>query len=317
MSLLPLLILGVAQAADTSPPAWPEGAWLQVGKSQVLYDQPATSEAELLRREREIHLDLIWPEAQDDAGVVEYRVFYDQQELTRLPGGTLRWSSRVQDGTENWAVVPVDAAGNHGPRLEGRVDHVVSHDPSDSSQVLLIGILGSSGSEASVTDVFASNPEFDAALHAALDAALADGSIAVASEGGLQEAAQDDAPPNLSIRIGHRGSTQAFFERTLRYLEDGAPTWTTDDGDRKLSVQLAFHDSQGHRAWTVEVHTQPIGDGSRLSRQALTDPMSERSLGSCAVDTDYTTTGGLWVEVGTDPKGGQPQSVCERAAVPR
>jgi hypothetical protein len=312
LSLVFLLLLGAATAADTVPPAWPEGAWLQVGKDQALYDSPATTDAELRRREDEVQLSLYWPAATDDQGVVAYRIFYDQQELAQVAGDVQVWGARVQDGTENWAVVPVDAAGNEGPRLEGRVDRLVPYDPDDRSLVLLMGIRGDPVSTERMEDVFADEDEPLVDLAAAFTAL---GGGATASDG--PAAAIRVGPDNLSIRLGHRGEPEAFFTQATKYLGHGEPSWHVRDGPRELLVLLRREQPQGVEAWVVEVHTQPMGDGSRLSRQVMSDPLSATSLGSCAVDTDYERTGGLWIEIGVDPRGGAPTGPCERAAVPR
>lgn len=249
MSPIVLLFLGTALAADTTPPTWPEGAWLQVGKDQALYDSPAATEAELRRRDSEVKLSLYWPTATDDQGVVAYHIFYDQQERSRVAGDVRTWGARVQDGTENWAVVPVDAAGNRGPRLEGRVDRVVPYDPDDGSLVLMVGIRGDGGG--AVGDVLLDDPEFTAALDAALSNAVASGAIAVATPEPAEatrtqpDAALCDAALRTVERFHDHGNTPM---RTIS-VEACVQAFSEDHQPSDLAALACFAAADSDEAW--------------------------------------------------------------------
>ena len=299
MTFATLLIAAAVHAADTAPPTWPAEARLMVDMRELLYDSPATTEAELLRRQRQVGVDLSWPAAEDDAGVVEYRVFHGEQERARLAGDARSWSAEVRDEPRDLTVVAIDADGNRSEALEGELWFPKPPGDGDTAMLMLLGTRGDGGSAGAGASLFADSSE----LHAALDAALLDGVVT--------------GPPTISVRVGRQGDPAALFERFASFHGDHAPAWTAHDGERELSIQLSASESQGRDIWSVEVHTVPVGPDSRLSRQSMIDPLSDRSLGSCAVDTDYQTTGGLWVEVGIDPRGGAPLSICQQAAVPR
>ncbi|MCB9778579.1 MAG: hypothetical protein H6742_08465 [Alphaproteobacteria bacterium] len=111
--LLALSLLSPAQAA----PTWPDGAVLLVDTTQLLYDEPATTEAELLAREGMVGIDPRWPQAQGAAG---YLVLVAGKQVAELPSSARTWSGKARVG-QQVAVLAVDAAGEAAPVLKARV----------------------------------------------------------------------------------------------------------------------------------------------------------------------------------------------------
>ncbi len=320
MTLPFLLLATLAQAADTSPPSWPDQARLIIDQTQILYDSPATTEAELLRREREVRLDLRWPAAQDDGGVVAYRVFHGDRQRAWLGGDQQAWGGVVPDQPAAWVVIPVDAAGNEGAPLAARFERMDSAALESSGTLLYIGTLGSSD-DGTVADLFAEGSLSSESLDTLFADAIASGAIAVApaDEGGsgLGLVTTDDGPDTISIRIGHRGQLGAFYEASLRWEGEEERELFVRDGDLRLRVTLEATRERDEVLWNVGVETMSSGARTQLSHQRIANPLSEASLGSCSVDSDYQTTGDLWIEIGVDPRGGQPAQKCTGVAQER
>lgn len=134
------LLLALLLGADHSPPAWPARAQLVVGTWQLVFDAPATTEAELLRREGRYGFSVGWPAV---SGVISWRVFREQQLIATLGAearsfkgetrGTARYSVEGCTGTQVCtsrltATVSFDEPGEAGV-VGGFVGGVVSDQP--------------------------------------------------------------------------------------------------------------------------------------------------------------------------------------------
>ncbi len=306
------LMAAATLAADTTPPTWPDQAWLEVGEDEALYDHPATTEAELAERWRQAQLHLYWPAAQDDTGVTGYRVLRGEQVMATVDGETRTWGVLTERSGPPWSVVPLDAAGLEGPPLVGILAvqpvRATAAGLESGLQLLLVGTLGGSVRGEDFDDVMS-----DEAL-AGLDAIFssATGVTAASITESSITAPPTNAGPNVAIRVGRKGERIAVLERSFHWQAAYPIVWMLEVDGRDLKLQLAPEQQDGTPAWSLELHTWPEDDHSQLSRQVVLDPLSDQSLGSCALETDYRHTGGLWVEWGIDPRGGDPHEACER-----
>lgn len=297
MLTLILLALSPTLAEDDRGPSWPNGAALQVQEAA-----PSGGSS------TEVQLTLTWPAAQDASGVAEYWVFQEQVEHARLNSDTLTWSGSVPPYPPRLTIIAVDSAGNISTRLTSRfavseaniaVPEADPVEPADESNELLAALVqegqdseqlpaGAAGSEASSGTI----------TYAVVEDTLP--SLASVEEG----------PPNLSLRVGRQGQDETLLDVQFEYLQDGRPSYYLRDGERRMELQLSYEERGSATLWRVELYAQPISRASRLSRLTVRDPLGAESTGACARDTDYDKTGGLWVEVGVDPKGGDPLGAC-------
>ena len=106
------------EPADVTPPTWPPDAVVLESYHEILYDSPASTEAELRQRDREHGVGLDWPAATDDspAGVAYYLLMDGDAELARVTDETrYSWTATTERGTTT--IIAVDAAGNRSEPL--------------------------------------------------------------------------------------------------------------------------------------------------------------------------------------------------------
>jgi hypothetical protein len=297
MFAIMLLALTASWAQEDRGPTWPDGATLQVAEAAPSGE--ATTD---------VQVSLSWPAAQDDSGVIGYWLYQQRTELARLDADTLTWSGSVPPYPPRLTVIAVDAAGNMSVGLSSLFE------------------VSEANFAPPLTDIAASSGAGDAALGSLIqageayeqpsaDAAFYDASSPRARSGAAESsfpgaASVEEGPPNLSIRVGRQGEEGTLLDIQFEYLEDGRPSYYLRDGDRRMELQLSHEERGGGKLWRVELYAQPISRSSRLSRLTVRDPLGPESTGACVRDTDYEKTGGLWVEVGVDPKGGDPVGSC-------
>ncbi len=309
-----LVALGTALAADTQPPSWPDGAWLEVAEDEALFPLPARTEAELAERERVVQLHLRWPAARDHVGVAAYHLYRCTSEAAVVGAEQRSWEAMLLEGCEDWSVVPVDDAGNRGSPLQGKLVRL----PDARQGPVMVKLIGTrGGAEGSVEDVFADG--LDEQAIAELDAAFAEiGGIAVAKDPELDEGSElrdfvsEPPSPMVTVRVGLEGEQEAAFERTLSYCGDRGMVWMFEIDGQDLVLRLLANNGGASPEWSLELATLPHDDEERLSLMTLPDPLGEHSLGACARERDFRRTGGLWVSWGVDPRGGDPYEPCRK-----
>ncbi len=300
MLAIMLLALSSSWAQDDRGPTWPDGAALQV--TEAAPDGEATTD---------VRVSLTWPDAKDDSGVVGYWLYQQGTELARLDADTLTWSGSVPPYPPRLTIIAVDAAGNMSTRLSSLFEvseanfapPVADTAGPSSERDEALGSLIQADEELEQTS--------EEVVHYDASSPRAESGTAEASFPGLASA--EEGPPNLSIRVGRQGEDATLLDIQFEYLEDGRPSYYLRDGERRMELQLFHEERGGGKLWRVELHAQPIGRSSRLSRLTIRDPLSPESNGACVRDTDYDKTGGLWIEVGVDPKGGDPIGSCAAA----
>lgn len=136
---------GAGGGGSEDVPNWPEGGWLSVGTTQLLYDRPAQTTEELLRRDGLHGVSLHWPEAEDDGRIVAYRVLREGVLVATVPASERRVFEAEVKGEITWSVVAVDDAGQASEPLSATS---VYRDPFTGTGTL-VGqvsvVLGSEG----------------------------------------------------------------------------------------------------------------------------------------------------------------------------
>ncbi len=143
-SSLLLLLGGMSVALADTAPSWPEGEAVSVSTHQLLYDEPAKTEAELLRRQGRYGVALWLPQPVEDGKVVQIRVYADGVMVGAIPGdGDPLVYEGEGKGTVDWAFEPVDDAGQVGPKLTASTEYM---DPFEAAVGGgSVAVLGGSG----------------------------------------------------------------------------------------------------------------------------------------------------------------------------
>ena len=189
MPYLALLFSLAACAKADAPPAWPAAATVAVGTSQKLYDQPASSEEELLRRQGLHGVSLHWPPATDDGAVVAYRIRREGVLVATLPASPAPVYEAEAKGRVHWSIEAVDDAGQASPALVAESEHV---DPSAGGQGPgLLSIFGAADGDSAILGGALGDSQAMGSLFGASDGALASGGLGLAG----------DPPPGTGIAI--------------------------------------------------------------------------------------------------------------------